>query len=99
MAQSQRNQQNNSPDRIRGRKLQQIRATHFTLFPLCVMCEAKGKVTIATELDHIKALVNGGTDTHDNRQGLCEEHHKAKTAEDMGFKPRVTIGLDGWSIE
>ncbi len=40
------------------------------------------------ELDHIVALTNGGTDTVDNLQGLCDRHHKQKTAADMGFLPR-----------
>ena len=48
-------------DRIRGRRLQRIRAQVLRDNPLCVMCKAKGRVTLATQVDHIKALVNGGT--------------------------------------
>lgn len=85
------------PDaRIRGRKLQEIRKQHFNRNPLCVMCEAKGRWVVATQLDHIIALVNGGDDIESNRQGLCDECHKAKTAEDMGYTKRTTIGRDGW---
>lgn len=85
-------------ERVRGRKLQQRRATHFRLFPLCMACEAKGRVTIATELDHIVPLFKGGSDEPENWAGLCTECHKVKTATDMGHKPRVTIGLDGWPV-
>lgn len=85
--------------RIRGAELQAMRRRHFRGNPLCVMCQAKGKVRLATELDHIKALVNGGTDTDDNRQGLCEPCHKDKTRIDMGHAPRIAIGLDGWPKE
>lgn len=69
--------------RIRGRALQEIRAAHFRAHPLCVHCVALGRVRLATDLDHIDALINGGTDTPGNRQGLCSECHKAKTAEDL----------------
>ncbi len=66
-------------DRIRGRALQGIRRTHFTDNPLCVECEKRGRVTLATVLDHIVALENGGSDTDANRQGLCTDCHSAKT--------------------
>lgn len=90
-------------DRIRGRRLQRIRAQHFSAHPLCVMCQAKGRVRIATQLDHIVALENGGKDFDQdegqNRQGLCDDCHKDKTARDLGHKRRVHIGLDGWPVE
>jgi 5-methylcytosine-specific restriction enzyme A len=73
--------------RIRGRRLQEIRDAHFRLYPLCVECEKRGIVRLATQLDHVVALVNGGTDTPDNRQGLCDPCHAIKTAADLGHKP------------
>lgn len=87
--------------RIRGRKLQQIRERHFQLHPLCVRCEKEGRTEIATELDHIRALCNGGQDVESNRAGLCGPCHKAKTAEDMGYtyRPKVRIGADGYPQE
>lgn len=63
-----------------------IREAHFTARPLCVRCESNGYVCLATELDHIAALVNGGCESRDpfvNRQGLCAECHALKTAEDL----------------
>lgn len=69
--------------RIRGRTLQTIRDRHFNANPLCVMCLAKGIVAAATELDHIIALTNGGSDTAGNRQGLCAACHQAKTLVDL----------------
>lgn len=84
--------------RITGRRLQTIRKRHFQLEPLCVVCKAKGIVTIATELDHVVALVNGGEDVPENRQGLCKVHHDEKTRADMGWKPKPQIGLDGWPV-
>lgn len=89
-------------ERIGGRARQAIRARVLSANPLCVMCQAKGIVTIAVEVDHIIALTNGGAeDRHDdsNRQGLCLSCHELKTADDLGYKPRVTIGADGWPTE
>jgi 5-methylcytosine-specific restriction protein A len=85
-------------DRIRGRALQARRERHKRSNPLCVRCQAKGIVRPWTQLDHVKALVNGGTDTDDNLQGLCDDCHAAKTAEDMGQTKRQTIGTDGWPV-
>jgi len=85
--------------RIRGRALQRLRAAHFALSPLCVMCQAAGKVTVATELDHIVALANGGTNDRDNYQSLCAACHESKTLQDLKQKPRMEIGEDGWPVE
>lgn len=74
-------------ERIRGRHLQAIRAAHFRENPLCVHCYEAGRVTLATELDHIKSIANGGRDVYANRQGLCKDCHATKTAADMGHKP------------
>jgi 5-methylcytosine-specific restriction endonuclease McrA len=73
----------NVTPRIRGRQLQRIREYHFRRHPLCVECEKEGVVRAATELDHIIALCNGGRDEEGNRQGLCWDHHAAKTVRDM----------------
>lgn len=89
-------------ERIRGRASQKIRARVLAANPLCVMCQAKGKVTIAVEVDHIVALTNGGDeDLHDdsNRQGLCIQCHIEKTNIDLGYTPKQTIGADGWPVE
>lgn len=34
----------------------------------------------ATDVDHIVAEANGGTDDDTNLQSLCPDHHKRKTA-------------------
>jgi len=65
--------------RITGRKLQRMRAELFQRDPLCVECKALGLVKLATQRDHTKPLAEGGTDTPDNTQGLCDEHHDAKS--------------------
>ena len=85
-------------DRIRGRRLQQIRRRHFEMAPLCVECERRGIIRQATQLDHTVALVNKGKDEDSNRQGLCEACHRDKTARDLGYRPRPVIGPDGFPI-
>jgi 5-methylcytosine-specific restriction protein A len=82
--------------RIAGRQLQAIRERHFRHYPLCVICERKGRVSLAMELDHIVPLHKGGQDIPSNRQGLCSECHEEKTRQDRAFKPRPQIGQDGF---
>ena len=82
--------------RIAGDRLQRMRKAHFQAQPLCVRCQEQGRIRAATELDHIIALVNGGTNDPENFQGLCSDCHEQKTRIDLGWKPRPKIGLDGW---
>lgn len=49
---------------------------------LCVACRAQGLVTVATEVDHIVPLSEGGGDNESNLQSLCKPCHDAKSAED-----------------
>jgi 5-methylcytosine-specific restriction protein A len=60
------------------------------------MCTAAGRVTPATQLDHIVPKAKGGTDSVDNLQPLCKPCHDNKTIQDSGGKIRPKIGLDGW---
>ena len=69
--------------RMRGRRLQERRKRWFALHPLCVECERRGVVTIATQLDHVIPLFRGGRDDESNLQSLCLEDHLAKTAEEL----------------
>ena len=72
---------NNTEKRVyKGRTLQRERARLFNANPLCAECERQGRVTVATIRDHIIPLAEGGQDTADNIQGLCEECHNKKTA-------------------
>jgi 5-methylcytosine-specific restriction protein A len=82
--------------RIRGRALQAIRARHRSHNPLCAMCQAKGIVRAWTELDHVEPMEDGGADSDENRQGLCVECHRLKTAIQRGYTQQPRIGADGW---
>jgi 5-methylcytosine-specific restriction enzyme A len=86
-----------STQRGYGYKWQQARARYLSKHPLCAHCEAAGKVTIATDLDHIvphKGDMALFWDS-DGWQGLCKSCHSIKTAtEDGGFG---NIGPGGYA--
>lgn len=84
------------PKRITGRALQARRERKRAEQPLCIRCLERHIVRAWTQLDHAIALTNGGEDTDENTQGLCDECHAEKTREDLGQQPRQTIGADGW---
>ena len=68
--------------RITGRKLQEMRKALFTRSPLCAACELVGRVTLATQRDHIIPLAEGGEDNDGNTQGLCFACHETKSIEE-----------------
>ena len=87
--------------RLKGQALQKLRLAMYIANPCCNLCSRLTKHPEGYEVDHIKPLHQGGTDTEDNRQLLCIECHDKKTASEMGYEYQapVTIGLDGWPIE
>jgi len=70
--------------RIRGRRLQRIRARLLRGQPLCVRCLEVGLVKGATQIDHKIPLFQGGEDTDENRQPLCDDCHHAKSMQERG---------------
>ena len=60
-----------------GYKWQKARAQFLQKHPLCVMCEAEGRVTAATVVDHIVAHRGNQSLFWDrsNWQSLCSTHH------------------------
>ena len=72
-------------ERLRGRAAVERRARWLELHPLCCKCETEGRVTVATDVDHIVPLWAGGADDYaTNGQSLCRAHHDAKTAAEAG---------------
>lgn len=49
---------------------------------LCQPCRRDGRVTPATEVDHIVPKAEGGTDSHDNLQAICTACHREKTQQE-----------------
>ena len=65
---------------------QRFRERHLLKEPLCRSCLKQGRVTAATEVDHIVRITDGGAPLdHDNLQSLCRAHHLSKSyAEQKG---------------
>jgi 5-methylcytosine-specific restriction enzyme A len=87
----------NATPRLRGRRLQRLRARILARDPICVYCQAKTPpvVRASVEVDHRIPLFKGGTDADDNLVGTCAECHAEKSARERGAKPRRRVGVDG----
>ena len=68
--------------RITGRRLQTMRAALFKRSPLCAECQRQGRVTAATQRDHVIPLAEGGLDNESNEQALCDACHETKSADE-----------------
>ena len=84
--------------RLRGRKAVERRKRWLRENPLCVHCQAQGRVRAATELDHIVPLSRGGAEDESNLAGLCHQCHELKSLAEKGHKKRPTIGIDGFPV-
>ena len=58
----------------------EIRGRILRREPRCAICLQAGRLTAATEVDHVVPLELNGTDDDDNLQGLCHDCHAEKTA-------------------
>ncbi|WP_292934534.1 HNH endonuclease signature motif containing protein [Noviherbaspirillum sp.] len=67
-----------------------LRALVLNEEPTCRHCQALGRVTPATDVDHIDN--DPSNNSRDNLQALCHECHSRKTNADMGR--RVSYGCD-----
>lgn len=72
-----------SAQRGYGRRWQRLRLMFLRANPLCVMCQEEGRVTAATDVDHILAKRDGGGDDWENLQALCHSCHSRKTAREI----------------
>lgn len=76
---------------------------------LCQPCHRNGRVTMATQVDHIVSKAEAKrmrwteTQVNDpaNLQAICKPCHDKKTTEETGrtYRPKVETGLDGWPVE
>jgi len=64
---------------VKSDALTKERRRLFAEHPLCAKCLETGRVTLATERDHIVPLADGGADEEGNTQALCHSCHVAKT--------------------
>lgn len=72
---------------------------------LCQTCKTKGRITPATQVDHVKPKASGGTDDDANLSSICDDCHDAKSAQEAAeaqgrtLSRRQAIGEDGWPVE
>lgn len=80
---------------------QRLRYDHLYANPLCVMCKAEGKTTIARICDHVEPHKGDEAKFWAGPfQSLCKRHHDSdKQRIEKGGKPKPIIGTDGWPVE
>ena len=62
------------------RRWRRVRKRQLSRQPLCRACQSDGKITPATEVDHIVRIADGGPAWDPaNLQSLCAKHHTIKT--------------------
>lgn len=66
---------------------------------LCQPCLRKGRVTPATECDHVVPKAKGGKDEMGNVEAICSPCHTAKTTIENGGRVKAEIGADGWPVQ
>jgi len=84
--------------RLNGWLRREQRIRYLSQHPLCAECERQGRVTAATELDHVVPLSKGGIANayvDDGLEGLCHRCHADKTAREQGHKVRGGCTPDG----
>ena len=89
-----------------GRSWERLRAAALARdLHLCQPCARAGRVTPATEVDHITPKAKGGADHLDQLQSICTPCHRAKTAQEAAqaqgrtVRKRRRIGLDGYPLD
>lgn len=70
-----------------------VRKDQLAIEPLCRHCRQQGRITAATEVDHIDG--NNTNDEPSNRQSLCKPCHAIKTAHDDGSFGRPSARTGG----
>ena len=65
------------------RRWKKIRDIFLAKHPLCQQCQLAGRLTPATEVHHIKPVVDGGTDADANLMALCKPCHSRITMEEV----------------
>ena len=76
-----------------SKRWRRFRAWYLSAFPLCALCAKEGRSKVATILDHITELTDGGAELDvDNVQGLCAACHNRKTAEMRKNRQKCAIG-------
>lgn len=65
------------------RNWRKVRALQLARAPLCEHCTDEGRVTAASEVDHIDG--NSRNNDPSNLRSLCKPHHSRRTATDQAW--------------
>jgi 5-methylcytosine-specific restriction enzyme A len=87
-AYEQRTNRGSSSARGYGGAWRKLRELILSQEPLCRECKRNGRVTAATNVDHIIAKAHGGTDDPSNLQPLCEHCKRSKDAREHLNRPQ-----------
>ena len=68
-----------------GGAWQRLRLRKLRQHPLCEECQSHGRITAATDVDHILPKAAGGSDEDGNLQCLCHECHSRKSRRERDF--------------
>lgn len=93
----QKQQANGRTLALNGAAWGRLRALVLDDEPLCRRCYEHGRITAATDVDHIDN--DASNNERSNLQGLCHECHSRKTAEDMGKVTRYGCDLNGMPLD
>jgi 5-methylcytosine-specific restriction protein A len=74
-----------------GARWRKARLLYLQQHPLCVQCQAQGRVTLAGVVDHIRDHDGDQARfwSESNWQSLCKPCHDAKTARTVGFGRKI----------
>lgn len=76
-------------ERVGGGRWKRFRDQVLAEEPICKLCDAKDRVSLATEVDHIKPLWDGGLEfDRANTQPLCCDCHIIKTSEEATLRSK-----------
>lgn len=84
-----------------GSRWQKARATYLKSHPLCVMCQAQGRTTAATVVDHIEPHRGDMTKFWDtnNWQALCKRCHDSHKQRQEKGGAMVGCSTDGIPLD
>lgn len=76
-----------SSSKMYGRRWQKVRLMVLHSNPLCVHCKQAGRLTPASQVDHIRTIKDypEGQYEIENMRALCHSCHSRRTAKDHGF--------------
>lgn len=77
-----RNRGRSASSRGYGARWRKLRRYKLNLTPLCEECKRRGVVKTATTVDHVKPKSEGGDDSLENLQSLCDACHATKTGKE-----------------